>query len=100
MANIGEIIGSENKRLLLNGIDIPKTVLGNHWDELVGSVVRIWQHTEIDRDLDVGIGRLVSISPKGICKFTRKNGSSFKIDLQDIRDMRCFISKNYQGSIK
>ena len=98
MANIGDILGEDKKQLLLNGIAVPREVFKRGYDELVGSVVRIWQHTEIDRELDVGIGRLVSISPKGICKFTRKNGSSFKIDMQDIRDMRLFVSNNYQGN--
>jgi hypothetical protein len=96
-ANIGEIMGEEKRKLLLNGVQVPREVLNKGYDELVGDIVFIEQYTEVERDL--GLGRLLQIAPTGICKFQRKDGSSFKVDIRDIKSMKRFISKdNYRGN--
>jgi hypothetical protein len=79
----------------LNGIDIPKKVLGNEWDELVGHLVFIEQYAEgIEVPYWNTMGRLLSISPEGMLKFDRKNGSTYRIHVDDIKSMRQFVSKS------
>lgn len=96
-ANIGDIIGSEQKKLLLNGVDVPKKVLSNQWDELCGDIVFIEQHTEAPREC--GLGRLLQIAPTGIATFQRGDSTKFKIDIRDIKSMKRYLSKNnYRGN--
>ena len=102
MITIADLInGNEKlnipKNVKLNGIDVPKKILGNKWDELVGRILIIEQFAieGIDVPYENKMGRLLSISPKGDCRFERKNGSKFSVHVDDIKELKLFISKNY-----
>ena len=85
------------RNVKLNGIDVPKKVLSEKWDELVGKICFINQFP-IDGIIvpyENTMGRLISISPKGDCRFERKNGSKFSVHVDDIKELKLFISKNY-----
>ena len=87
-------------------LNIPKTILSNDYEALIGKIVLIYSY-ELESSDEEGntrtieanqsqMGRLLSIKDN-ICKFQRKDGSTFRIDIRDIREMKLFISKNYRA---
>ena len=93
---IGDILEPEEKRkLLLNGIEIPKRVLSNHWDELIDSIVFIDQVPGIEVPYEQQLGRLKKFEADGRVIFQKKDRKEFIIHLDDIVNLRKFVPKKY-----
>lgn len=72
-------------------IELPKD---SRFDRFVGSIVIITPYNEETDKIEYG--RLLS-TKNGICKFERRDRTTFKIDEADIKDIHLFRSKNYNG---
>ena len=81
--------------LLRNGVEIPKKILDNHWDEFINKIVHINQYGEVEVPYENRLGRLVEFKADGRCRFQRKDGSKFEIHVDDIESLVLFLSKNY-----
>ena len=65
-------------RCLKNGVEIPKRILQNRWDELV------------NRDClinGIKTGRLLEFRPDGRAIFAGNNNQSFILDINDIESL-------------
>lgn len=100
--------------LKMEKLNIPKTILKNQYEDLIGQILFIYPyemeakqvpssdeegntHTKTLEVNQTKLGRLLSIKD-GVCKFQRKNGSTFRIDSRDIKSMELFLSKNYRAN--
>ena len=96
MATIGELL-PEQQKLLLNGVAIPKRILDRGWDNLVDEIVFIDQAPGIEVPYEQQLGRLMKFEADGRVIFEKKDHKKFIIHLDDIINLRRFISKNYNG---
>lgn len=90
---IGDLLPEQQKRkLLLNGTEIPRKILDNHWDELLDSLVFIDQAPGIEVPYEEQLGRLKKFEADGRVIFEKKNHKQFIIHIDDITNLRRFVS--------
>jgi len=97
MAAIGELLPEQQKRkLLLNGTEIPRKVLSNHWDEFIDQIVFIdhYEFEGVDVPYEQKLGRLLSFEADGRVIFEKKDHRQFTVHIDDIKDIRKFVPVN------
>ena len=74
-------------------IELPKD---SRFDKFVGYIVRIIPYDEETDKIEYG--RLLS-TKNGVCKFERRDRTTFKIDGADINEIEIFLSRKYEGRV-